>query len=139
LGSAGLSIGSAKPEEAKLAPMRFLDNLRDLRLRWRAASLHGAALRAESSGQDVNAHDLAEEAIAVLDQCKQQDSPDALAVRLTATVLFDRVASKLGKPADRGKLERAAALAKPFAGMPQFDEVLAWLSHRLQESKPKSR
>ena len=118
--------------------MGILDSLQDLRLRWRAASLHGAALKAESSGQDVKARNLAEETLAVLDQCKHADSPDALAIRFTAVVLLDRVATKLGMPIDREKLERAAALARPFAGTRQFDDLLAWLSHRLQELKPKS-
>ena len=118
--------------------MNFLETLRDFRLRWRAASLHGAALSAESSGQDVKAHTLAEEVLAILDRCKYKDSPDALAVRLTSVVLLDRVASKLGKPVDRERFEEAAALAKPFAGAPQFDQALAWLNHRIEELKPKS-
>jgi hypothetical protein len=102
-------------------------------MRLRAASLHGAAIRAEAAGADEKAYDLLEQTFSVLDGCANPKGPDVLAIRITAVVLLDKVAQKLKKMAPVQRLSETLGLVRPFAGSTKPDEAIAWLVYRLKE------
>ena len=113
--------------------MGIFGGFKDMRLKWRAAGLRGASRRAERKCDYESAYTLAAQALDILDQCSDKDTPDALGILLGATVLLDQLSTRLGKAAPQQRLEEAFGLAKPYAGNPHFDEALKWLRFRLDE------
>jgi hypothetical protein len=105
---------------------------KETRQRWRAARLYGAAERAASAGDDVRALSLVTQALESLDLCKAKENPGAIAILMTATILFDSVSERLNKERSRERLLVALSATEKFADVPQLGEARRWLRHRLE-------